>query len=335
MTEHRPGSTVDGRFLLEEVAGSGGMGVVYRARDLHGGDRVAVKILHPTMQTHMARFVREARLLAQLDHPGIVRHVAHGESPLYLAMEWLDGEDLGQRLGRAPLLVREALAMARRVAEALDAAHRQGVVHRDIKPGNIFLVGGATSAVKLLDFGVARPLGGGTRAMTMSGQILGTVGYMAPEQAREGSDVRGPMDVFSLGCVLFECIGGAPAFPGAGLMPVLAKLLFAEMPRLRDVRDDLPEPLSELVRRMMQRRPEDRPAMSAVIAELEALVASPAVIELEERPRRARPDARASVLGDDEQPLLALVMAQPLPIADTGAPTRELAAVADAAQALH
>src|SRR5688500_1551962 len=226
---------VGGRFVIEELAGSGGMGAVFRARDQHSDERVAVKILHPTMQAHMARFAREARLLAQLDHPGIVRYIAHGETtPLYLAMEWLEGEDLGQRLARTPLGVREALTMARRVAEALEAAHRRGVVHRDLQPGNILLVGGSPSAVQLLDLGVARPVGGSGGAMTVTGQILGTVGYMAPEQTREGADVRAPMDVFSLGCVLFECIGGAPAFPGSGMMPVLARLLFSAIPRLRD-----------------------------------------------------------------------------------------------------
>jgi hypothetical protein len=326
---------VGGRFVIEELAGSGGMGAVFRARDQHNEERVAVKILHPTMQVHMARFAREARLLAQLDHPGIVRYIAHGETtPLYLAMEWLEGEDLGQRLGRSPLGVREALTMARRVAEALEAAHRRGVVHRDIKPGNIFLVGGSTSSVKLLDFGVARPVGGPSGAMTVSGQILGTVGYMAPEQAREGADVRAPMDVFSLGCVLFECIGGAPAFPGAGLMPVLAKLLFSEIPRVSDVREDVPESLDGLLRRMMSRRAEDRPTMDAVIAELEAMVSSPAIIELEQRPRRIRPEGRASAIGDEEQPLVAIVMARPLRQPDSAAPTRELASVHSAAQAL-
>ena len=139
-----PGSIVAARFEIERLAGSGGMASVYRARDLRTGEVVALKLTHGAQVMDPERFAREAEVLAELRHPGIVRYVAHGQSALgeaFLAMEWLDGEDLEQRLARAPLSIIEGLSLARLVAEALGAAHRQGIVHRDIKPSNVFLRG--------------------------------------------------------------------------------------------------------------------------------------------------------------------------------------------------
>jgi serine/threonine protein kinase len=230
-----PGSLLGDRFVLEQLAGSGGMGEVYRARDVRTQETVAVKVLHRSDPAHATRFLREARVLAQLKHPSIVRYVAHGDSPsLYLVMEWLEGEDLGHRLSRQPLDVKETVLVARRVADALGAAHAHGVVHRDIKPSNIFLLQRRIEQVRLLDFGIAF-LAQGTRAVTVSGQVLGTLGYMAPEQASEGRKVTAAADVFSLGCLVFECLTGRAAFPGERLMEVLAKILFAETPRVSDL----------------------------------------------------------------------------------------------------
>ncbi|APR74983.1 Adenylate cyclase [Minicystis rosea] len=139
------------RFLIERLAGSGGMGRVYRAVDTHGGGVVAVKVLAST-EVEAARFRREAALLADLSHPRIVRAVAYGEADTgeaYLAMEWLDGEDLAARLARGePLGATDAVRLARHVAEALGAAHARGIVHRDVKPSNIFLVRGAPTTLK-------------------------------------------------------------------------------------------------------------------------------------------------------------------------------------------
>src|SRR5262249_48965914 len=157
---------------------------------------------------------------------GIVRYVAHGAMPTgeaYLAMEWLEGEDLRSRLAREGLTLEESITLAIRVAEALGAAHAHAIVHRDLKPTNLFLRGRQVEDVKLLDFGIAQ-LGGGTR-MTRTDMLLGTPGYMAPEQARSGQIVDARADVFSLGCVLFECLTGKPAFSGDHLMAVLAKIL--------------------------------------------------------------------------------------------------------------
>src|SRR5262245_11937391 len=133
----RAGELVSDRFALERVAGTGGMGTVYRARDRATGAPVALKVVVGADDLRAERFARESRILAQLSHPGIVRYVAHGATvagEAYLVMEWLEGEDLAQRLARAPLTVDEGLALAARVADALAAAHSRGVVHRDIKP---------------------------------------------------------------------------------------------------------------------------------------------------------------------------------------------------------
>jgi serine/threonine protein kinase len=156
----RPGTVVADRFELDGLAGAGGMAAVYRARDRTSGQLVACKIVRTHGADHVARFEREAQLLAELSHPHIVRYVAHGrtaDGALFLAMEWLHGEDLATRLARpAPLAVAESVALARRVADALAVVHARGAVHRDVKPGNIFLPDGDPAAAKLLDFGVAR-----------------------------------------------------------------------------------------------------------------------------------------------------------------------------------
>src|SRR5688572_18832476 len=139
----RPGDVIAGRFDVERVAGHGGMGTVYRARDREAGGWVALKVLHGGVSPSAAdRFAREARVLAELTHPGIVRHVANGRTDtgeLFLCMEWLEGEDLAARLTRGKLGVADTLALAGRVAGALASAHARGVIHRDIKPSNLFL----------------------------------------------------------------------------------------------------------------------------------------------------------------------------------------------------
>jgi len=195
-----------GRFQLLAQAGVGGMGAVYRARDLMSGATVAVKILAGRDVRLADRFDQEATILAGLVHPTIVRYVTHGvaeNGARYIVMEWLDGEDLATRLDRELPSLAETIEIGRRTAEALAHAHGKGVVHRDIKPGNLFLPGGSIDRLKVLDFGIAR-LTSGARKLTRTGSVIGTPGYMAPELVRGVRDIKPSADVFSLGCVMFQ-----------------------------------------------------------------------------------------------------------------------------------
>ena len=205
------------RFSLEGQIASGGMGVVYAATDRATGARVAVKVLHQGLVDD-ARFERESASLAALADDCIVRYVAHGRAAdgrPFLAMEWLEGEDLASRLARGPLSGDETLVLAKRLARGLEVVHTAGLVHRDVKPENVFLVNGELSRAKLLDFGLARRPR--LDVVTALGRIVGTPAYMAPEQIRgQVPDPR--VDVFALGCVLYHALAGAPPFTGGNTL---------------------------------------------------------------------------------------------------------------------
>ncbi len=309
-----PGEVLGGRFELLAVVESGGMGAILRAHNRLTGERVAVKILHPGAGAD--RFLLEARTLADLAHPAIVRYVAHGLTPEgepYLAMEWLDGEDLAHRLPRLALTTGEAIALVRGTAEGLAVAHAAGVVHRDVKPANIFLVGGDPGRAKLIDFGIARLQGGGA-GMTRTGMTVGTVGYMAPEQVSGAPSIDARADVFALGCVLFECLTGRPAFAGEHAIAVLAKLIRDEVVRVREVRPDVPPALDDLCARMLAKAPADRPADGAAVArELRAL----SRLDVSVVPSVAAP--RRASITEGEQRLLTIMLASLAPASDDGA----------------
>jgi hypothetical protein len=273
-TELRAGDILSGRFVVEARAGSGGMGVVYRARDQACDEPVAIKVVDPEDPDHLGRFAQEGLLLARLSHPSIVRYVAHGtsaEGAPFIAMEWLDGEDLSSRLLRSPLRIDETLTLIRRACEGIAVAHASGVVHRDLKPSNLFLVHGDPSSVKVLDFGIARDPGG-ARQLTQTGMFLGTVGYMSPEQAMGPREVDSRTDVFALGCVLFECLTGRAAFVGHNAVAVLAKVLREDPPRLKTLCSGIGHALETLVERMLAKNREHRPKdAGAVLRALEAI----------------------------------------------------------------
>ncbi|XYI01897.1 serine/threonine-protein kinase PknK [Sorangium sp. So ce1128] len=267
-----PEKVLAGRFELERIAGSGGMGDVYRARDRQDGEPVALKLLRSSDVQLVARFEREARLLAELRHPAIARHVAHGVSEQgqhYLAMEWLEGEDLAARLARGPLGVEEGLALVHRVAEALSLVHARGVVHRDLKPANLFLQGGRLDQVKILDFGIARDTAA-TGGLTEPGVAIGTPAYMAPEQVRGELDIDARADVYALGCILFECLTGKAPFWAEHAFAVLVKVLFEDAPRPSALRPEVPEAIDLLTERLMAKdrgvRPEDAAAAARALA---------------------------------------------------------------------
>ncbi|UQA56005.1 serine/threonine-protein kinase [Polyangium aurulentum] len=303
----QPGDLVGEDFELHRLAGSGGMGHVYEATDRRTDRTVAVKILKGDDGADAARFAREAQILTGLDHPHVVRFVTYGITGTgahYLVMEWLDGEDLARRLSRAPLTVEQSVALAIRIAEALAFAHARGVVHRDLKPANIFLPGGRIEDAKVLDFGLAHLGGAGTR-MTRSGAVLGTPGYMAPEQARGNERVGPESDVFSLGCVLYECLTGEKAFGGTHMVAVLTKILFDQTPRARDRCPQLPEDLDALLERMLSKNPAERPRDGAEV--LAALRDLPPLSG--EASRRAPPrDERPAALTGSEQRAVAVIL---------------------------
>ncbi|MDB4989750.1 MAG: protein kinase, partial [Myxococcaceae bacterium] len=302
------GHLVAGRFLIERFAGAGGMAAVYRANDLATQSTVALKVMGRRRPSSDERFAREALLLSQISHPAVVRYVAHGltdEGVPYLAMEWLSGEDLSSRLARSGLTVDETLALMRRICAGLSAVHDKGMTHRDITPGNLFLVDGRADSAKLLDFGIARQTGA-VRTLTQAGAALGTIGYMAPEQALGVPDVDARADVFSLGCVLYECLTGCAAFSGAQDIAVLAKVLRDEVPRVRAMRPELDENLDELVASLLakerSRRPRDAGSLLA------------ALMEIGELHGAAASSARKSVsprLVESEQRIASVIIARP------------------------
>jgi serine/threonine protein kinase len=234
-----PGTRV-GAYEIVAPLGAGGMGEVYRARDSKLGRDVAIKILPDQFSSdreRVARFEREARTLASLNHPQIAQiyGLEQTSNTVALVMELVEGEDLSQRIARGAIPLDEALAIARQIAEALDAAHGQGIVHRDLKPANVQVKD--DGIVKVLDFGLAKPIEGPAAAasgatitspaMSMPGVILGTAAYMAPEQAK-GRPVDKRADIWAFGCVLYEMVTGGRAFAGEDISETIASILRSE-----------------------------------------------------------------------------------------------------------
>ncbi len=294
------GTLLGNRFEIEERCGQGGMGTIFRGRDLHTGALVAIKALFVfDDQADFARFEREADILASLDHPAIVRYVAHGTTShgdAYLVMEWLAGEDLAARIARGPMPVPETLRLTKRVAQGLWLAHARGIVHRDVKPSNVMLPGGSADDAKLVDFGIARATTGAT-TRTQKGMLLGTPSYMAPEQAR-GRALDARADVFALGCVVYECLTGRRAFSGEDVLEVLARVLLDTPTAPSRVVPSVPPALDDLVLAMlakdpMQRVPTCREIIAAVAPLLGEGAGSSAPLALGGRPS-AQPGAARS-----------------------------------------
>ena len=318
----KPGDIVADRFIVERLAGRGGMGSVYRAVDRTTDEQVALKVLDGGPEVFEERFFREARVLASIKHPAVVRYIAQGATggALWIAMEWLEGDDLSMRLARGRIDLASSLVLVARAAEGVAEAHAAGVVHRDLKPSNLFLVGGDAAALKVLDFGVAK-LGARTRAVTRTGQMVGTVGYMAPEQITGERDVDTSADLFSLGCVLFECVTGTPAFNGETLIAIIAKVLRDAPPSASELEPSVPPELDELIRNLLDKDRTKRPKSARDVAErLRSMVSS-----LPEAPPLSR-RARASISGR-EQRLVSAILVSPRENAEgsTNAIAEELA----------
>ncbi len=243
------------------------MGVVWKARDTTLDREVAIKILPSAFSRdteRLARFEREAKLLASLNHTGIatVHGLHEADGVRFLAMEMVAGEDLAERLARGPIPILDAIELARQMAEALAAAHDHGVIHRDLKPANIKL--GPDEKVKILDFGLAKSFEEGssgdsptlTLAGTRAGMILGTAAYMSPEQAR-GRPVDKRADIWALGCVLYEMLAGQKVFPGETTTDLLASVVKDE-PRWDLLPATTPWRLKALLRRLLVKDPANR-----------------------------------------------------------------------------
>ena len=308
-----PGSLFANRFEIQGTAGSGGMATVYRATDRYSGDTVALKLLHAGGggPDEAERFAREAHILAELRHPGIVAHVAHGQTPdgqRFLAMEWLEGQDLGHRLTRGPLPVRDCLRLIEQVADALSLAHQRGIIHRDMKPSNLFLCAGDIARVKILDFGIARRITT-SQAMTKTGMVVGTPEYMAPEQARGSRDLTPATDLFSLGCVLYECLTGQPPFVADHIAAVLVQILFEEpIPievRLPGVSQSLSALMAQLLTKDPARRMADASALRTALVGLGELP-EPALAATIVSPR-----PKVDSFAEQEQSLYSIVLAAP------------------------
>jgi serine/threonine protein kinase/tetratricopeptide (TPR) repeat protein len=264
-----------GRYRILHKLGQGGMGVVYAAEDPSLGRRVALKTITHSDEESRQRFRREARAAASVSHPHACQIFEIGEDSgrLFIAMELLDGEPLAERLKRGPLTLAEALSLGREMLGALDALHAQGVIHRDVKPSNVFLTSRGT---KLLDFGLARQLSGDSGGalslegdLTRSGLIVGTPRYMAPEQVL-GDPIDARTDVFATGAVLFEALAGRVAFPGTKAVEVMHATLHEQPPALAG--PPAVVAFDRVVRRALAKSPDERyPTAMAMARDLEAI----------------------------------------------------------------
>jgi TolB-like protein len=255
------------RYAIERELGRGGMATVYLATDLRHDRPVALKVLHPQLAASLGpeRFLREIKLAARLQHPHILTVLDSGDTAgrLWFTMPFIEGESLRDRLVRdKQLAVEDAVRIAREAADALDYAHRHGVIHRDIKPENILLSDGHALVA---DFGIARTLGGDEH-LTETGMAIGTPAYMSPEQAAGERDLDARTDIYSLGTVLYELLAGEPPFTGPTAQAMAARRLSSEAPSVRQYRPAVPESVDRAVRKALARVPADRFASAGELA---------------------------------------------------------------------
>jgi serine/threonine protein kinase len=286
-----PGTRL-GRFKLGTLLGRGGMGEVWKAQDVRLGREVAIKILPPELAAHpelQIRFDRESKILAALNHPGIAQiYEADEEYPeapdqtksptkiMFLVMEFVEGKSLSEILANGALPILTSIRLGRQIAKALYAAHEAGIIHRDLKPANIMV--SSRNQVKVLDFGLARPLaqhihstGQALPEVTTSGMVMGTAAYLAPEQIKgQAADIQS--DIWSLGCVLYQMLVGRRPFPADSIPEVLASVLRDEPIDVSTLNSSVNAPLKTLVDKCLSKDPEKRPKdakeVSALLKEI-------------------------------------------------------------------
>ena len=322
-SEIHVGTVLGETYEITDLLGQGGMGAVWAAKHLRlPGKRVAIKVLHglaASDRESYARFRREAEIASRIGHPNIVTvhdfNVLATGTP-YLVLEHLDGEDLAQRLTRGKLPLPTALGIARQIGSALHAAHKADVVHRDLKPGNVFLMateigGELVDQVKVLDFGISKIRGSQT-VQTQDSVLLGTPQYMAPEQALgKNTEIDGRTDVFALGAIVYEMITGRPAFLGNTLAEVVFKVVYDKQPSLAEAAPGTPKNVIDAVEQALAKDPNQR--FSDVAAFINALTGRPLPTLDRARAKNPAPEAFASTQAGDAPP------SQPAGVQTTGA----------------
>lgn len=270
-----------GKYQIMEKIGEGGMGLVFKARDKKLGRLVALKVIRSEYANHpqaLRRFQREAKAAAPLTHPHIVTLYDADQvgQHHFLALEYVPGRDLAQILKKdGPLPLAQACEYVRQAALGLQHAHTAGLVHRDIKPANLLLMPPGDAAlsslpwgmVKVSDLGLARLSGGVESQATRDGAMIGTVDYMSPEQAKDSRSADARADLYSLGCTLYHLVTGRLPFEGENVIEKMLKHQQEAPPDLRDVVPDAPTAVADLIKKLMAKRPEDRPASAAEVAE--------------------------------------------------------------------
>ena len=262
-----------GRYEVEREIGRGGNARIFLATDSNGR-AVALKILHPELLVSVAadRFLREIRLASRLNHPHIARLLDSGEQEwlVYYVMSYAEGLTLRERLDESQLSIPETLRLAGDLLEALDHAHNQGIIHRDVKPANVVL---SSEGAILLDFGIARAVvASGTDQLTRSGIAVGTSTYMSPEQITALADIDHRSDLYSMGCMLFECLAGQPPFHHRNEAVVLQLHLTQTAPDVRTLRSDTPADLATGISKALAKAPKDRWRSAAAMRDALAAV---------------------------------------------------------------
>lgn len=289
------GETLDGRYTIERLLGAGGMGLVFAARHRGLGQKVAIKLLVPELSRDpeaVERFLREARASTLLRSERVVRVIDVGSGKNgapFMVMEYLEGEDLQESLRRGgPLAVPAAVGYVIQAAEALAEAHSLGIIHRDLKPANLFLTVGPDGSplVKVLDFGISKVSVPGRRGLTRTHAIMGSLGYMAPEQLRSTKHVDQRADVWGLGVVLYELLAGQRAFEGEHLADVSVKIILDSPTPIEEIRDDVSPELAKVIDKCLAKKPATRYQNMGELAEALAPFAPPEALVLVERIRR-------------------------------------------------
>jgi eukaryotic-like serine/threonine-protein kinase len=263
-----------GRYEVEREIGRGGNARIFLATDSNG-QSVALKILHPELLVSVAadRFLREIKLASRLNHPHIARLLDSGEQEwlVYYVMSYAEGLTLRERLDGSQLSFAETLRLAADLLDALDHAHSQGIIHRDVKPANVVL---SSEGAILLDFGIARAvIASGTDQLTRSGIAVGTSTYMSPEQITAMADIDHRSDLYSMGCMLFECLAGQPPFHHRNEAVVLQLHLTQTAPDVRTLRSDTPAELATGISKALAKAPKDRWRSAAEMRDAFAAVA--------------------------------------------------------------